>query len=859
MRLKNKIHIIILVILFIITLSTSIYAVDIEKEEYSEKYQEWLELTEEERESTIPPLTVNIRNTSKATTTFSLFNILKSSIIPQEYDLRDYIDIEVKNQMQTNLCWAFSANTSLETYLALQNKVYNFSERHLEYNTAKNYTNGTNPEALNREIGVGGYSTTAFTYYSRGSGPILEEGMPFENNENEIGIEELATDKPVQKVDNMVYFPNIYKSIDENGNIIYEDASGVDYTTAEIIELRNQIKNHIMNYGAITVSVNADTTYLNTKTGASNLNKDGVYANHSVTIIGWDDTYSKDNFLSDYKPTTDGAYIVLNSWGENWGTTYGGSWKGNGVYYISYEDFLVESDMRGVTSVSDIEYDNLYQHDTSEMYSQLKIEYAANVFTADQNEKLTEIMIGTMTEQTCNVYVNTAGDDLNINNLTKIASNVVLKPGYNTIKISNDIIFTKESKFSIVVELKGETTSIGVENNCGYFANAISNAKESYVSNNGTYWQDLYNLYDNMNLCIKAYTQVVEIPKQVTALKSTSQGYNDIVLNWASQSNVSGYELYNQYGKIATTTSNSYKILNLKEGASYEFKVRAYKKIDKKNYYGAYSSTLTVSTKSRVNVTKCKVLGIKNKTYTGKSIIQSIEVTYGNKTLTNGKDYKITYSNNKYPGKSTMTITGYGDFKGKITKTFIIIPKKVTGLEVKSQTTTSIEISWTKHTGVTRYRIYSYNYKKDKWEYLGSTKDTSYTIKKLKAGTTYKFRVRAYKTVDDTKYFGAYTSNLKTATKTSTPKILKISTKSKKAIIEWKKVSRASGYQIYMSTSKNGKYSKIKTITKGSIVTYTKTKLKKNKRYYFKIRTYKIVNGKKIYSSDSSIKSIKIK
>ena len=157
------------------------------------------------------------------------------------------------------------------------------------------------------------------------------------------------------------------------------------------------------------------------------------------------------------------------------------------------------------------------------------------------------------------------------------------------------------------------------------------------------------------------------------------------------------------------------------------------------------------------------------------------------------------------------------------------------------------------------YKVYSYNYKKKKWQYVGKTSGTSYTIKKLKVATTYKYRVRAYKTISGTQYFGAYTSSLKTSTKTSTPKISKISSKSKKATLSWKKVSGASGYEVYMATSKKGKYKKVKTITSGKTVKYTKSSLKKKKTYYFKIRAYKKVSGKKIYSSYSSIKSIKIK
>ena len=134
----------------------------------------------------------------------------------------------------------------------------------------------------------------------------------------------------------------------------------------------------------------------------------------------------------------------------------------------------------------------------------------------------------------------------------------------------------------------------------------------------------------------------------------------------------------------------------------------------------------------------------------------------------------------------------------------------------------------------------------------------SYTIKKLKAGTIYKYRIRAYRTVNNVQYFGSYTASVKTSTKPSKPKITSLKSNIiKRATIKWNKVSGASGYQIYMATSKNGKYKKIATKS-ASKTSYTKTKLTKNKRYYFKIRAYKIVNGKKIYSSYSSVKSVKI-
>lgn len=77
---------------------------------------------------------------------------------------------------------------------------------------------------------------------------------------------------------------------------------------------------------------------------------------------------------------------------------------------------------------------------------------------------------------------------------------------------------------------------------------------------------------------------------------------------------------------------------------------------------------------------------------------------------------------------------------------------------------------------------------------------------------------------------------------------------SKKIIIKWKKVPKASGYQIYIATNKNGKYALKKTIANKDTIQYIDKNLKK-KTYYYKIRSYINSNGSKIYSTFSSIKS----
>lgn len=93
--------------------------------------------------------------------------------------------------------------------------------------------------------------------------------------------------------------------------------------------------------------------------------------------------------------------------------------------------------------------------------------------------------------------------------------------------------------------------------------------------------------------------------------------------------------------------------------------------------------------------------------------------------------------------------------------------------------------------------------------------------------------------------------------KPKTNKIRKLKKSGKSSVkIYWTKVSGTTRYQVYMSTKKKSGYKRIKTASAKSS-SYTKSKLKRKKRYYFKVRSYKRVGGKNYYSAFSSVKSIK--
>ena len=176
-------------------------------------------------------------------------------------------------------------------------------------------------------------------------------------------------------------------------------------------------------------------------------------------------------------------------------------------------------------------------------------------------------------------------------------------------------------------------------------------------------------------------------------------------------------------------------------------------------------------------------------------------------------------------------------------------PAKVTA----TQDTNWIKLTWTASAGATGYRVYQYNSKNGKYEKIKTTTGTSYTVKKLKAGTTYKFAVKAYTKDNGETLWAASSVSIKTATKPATPTV-KATAGSKQATISWKKVTGATGYVIYMQ-DEFGDYEKLGSTKKTS---YTRKKLTKGKTYYFRVRAYKTVDGKNIYGGYKTVK-VKVK
>lgn len=183
----------------------------------------------------------------------------------------------------------------------------------------------------------------------------------------------------------------------------------------------------------------------------------------------------------------------------------------------------------------------------------------------------------------------------------------------------------------------------------------------------------------------------------------------------------------------------------------------------------------------------------------------------------------------------------------------------------------SVFVAWNGYDDAESYLVLRRKTGESKFTQVASTKELSYTDTDVSQSGTYYYSVQAV----STKWGGAVKSsydknisvNIKDTVPTPTPAAVTkpktptvtVTAGKKKAVVKWKKISNASGYVVYRATSKSGKYTAVSTIKKGSTVSYTNKKLTSKKTYYYKVRAYRTVNGKKVYSSYSKVKSVKVK
>ncbi len=228
--------------------------------------------------------------------------------------------------------------------------------------------------------------------------------------------------------------------------------------------------------------------------------------------------------------------------------------------------------------------------------------------------------------------------------------------------------------------------------------------------------------------------------------------------------------------------------------------------------------------------------------------------SYYHKGLTTGKTYY-------YKVRAYQKVNGkyvFGEYSDVISAK--PLPKTVNVTKAESFGCNT-KLTWDKVNGANGYRLYYYTPESFKYQYItqitsGST--TSYIHSNLKAGQTYYYKIRAYRTVNGVKVFGGYSAVKKVTPSLTGMKLTKAQTWGYNQVrITWEPVIGAQGYRIYYATSKNGSYKYVTQVSGSNTGSYIHKKLTTGKTYYYKVRAYQKFNGKYIFGEYASPVSAK--
>lgn len=387
--------------------------------------------------------------------------------LPSSYDLRERGRAPaVRNQGPFGTCWATAALTAIESSI-LPEEDSCFSVDHMSMNNS-----------FSVDQYDGGDYTMSMAYLTAWQGPVLEKDDPYGDG---VSDSSLTAVKHIQEIQ------------------IIEDK---DYQA---------IKDAVFKYGGVQTSVYSTLTNSSSTPYYNSDHQSYCYIgeekpNHDIVIIGWDDSYSRENFNGE--PEGDGAFICQNSWGENFGD--------NGVFYVSYYDSNIGLHNIVYTSVEDTDnYDEIYQSDLCGWVGQIGYNhesiYGANVYTAKTAENLEAAgfyAVGKNTEYTVYV-VKDFKNSLSFAKKEQVASGILSVPGYYTVDFQKEISVEAGEDFAVVVYLNtpGQVHPLAVEYRADdETAGVVLEDGRGYISARGKHWESVEKT-QNCNICLKAYTK----------------------------------------------------------------------------------------------------------------------------------------------------------------------------------------------------------------------------------------------------------------------------------------------------------------------------------------------------------------
>lgn len=416
---------------------------------------------------------------------------------------------------------------------------------------------------------------------------------------------------------------------------------------------------------------------------------------------------------------------------------------------------------------------------------------------------------------------------------------------------------SKATDYIVEHNVNGAWEQVGTTSSLSYKVNGITQngvnkfrvkARRNY---SGVYYNGGYT-YVN--------AEVTDIPSAVTGIRSTSNTSTSNTITWNASKKAEGYEIYqwigttDSYKLIGTTTSTKFTNSKKSSGTMYRYKVRAFNNVDGQRIEGAYSSEFTTCTlPANVSFSLCstdvdsitlnwnkvsKATGYQVEMYTN-GTWKTLSTLSGTSYTASDLSQKTAYRFRVRAIRNYNYINYYGDYTEKdITIRPANTPK---GLSSSVNTSSSNTITWESVNGVSGYSVYQWIGTTDSYKKLGDTAYPYYTNSGKSSGTMYTYRVKAYYVSDNVMQYSK-PAQVVTCTLPANVTVKTAKRSGSKISLAWNKVSKATGYEIYV---KSGSSWKKLTTTSGK--SYTAKNLSGTKT--FRIRAYRKYNGVNYYGA----------
>ena len=528
-----------------------------------------------------------------------MLNSICSVELEESYDARElgiYNDIE--NQYNWGTCWAFSALDLMESSLIQKDLAepgeINLSERHLAY-----FVGNTGYDVLGNAEGDTVTSSPATYYLSRGGnfyyaamklmnwhGGASESEFEYISGSNVPALETESAQEDIAHIENCYWI-------------------ATEPNDADTIQ---DVKQMVKQYGGVSWSCYFTESYMNYSTAAyyNNVNQT---TNHAIIIVGWDDTYAKENFGTtgdaSTQPASNGAWIVRNSWGSGWGK--------EGYFYISYEDTSLGSGNGAAVMTAELtdDYDNNYFYGNTVAYKTLSgFSQAAQVYQIkgrntekEQIRGISFMLASADTEYSIQIYKNPVLENGVITNpesgeamLETPVTGQTSYAGLYTIELPTPVTLSTEDYAAVVITFPEKNGYVYVDasdttEGTGVWTNTnVTAAGQSFYGNGSSSWTDLHN--SGYSFRINMLTDDVEEEITIPAINGITvtepdgfDAYVNYKIRWSKCTDVTGYEIYRstdengEYTKIGSTDADVRYYNDTVEKADwktkYYYKVRA--------------------------------------------------------------------------------------------------------------------------------------------------------------------------------------------------------------------------------------------------------------------------------------------